>query len=168
MRRSGPASADTGMARGLGERMLEAFCRLERVSPDAESDGVGGVLAGGAFTRIPGGEFRGKIFASSSGSGGFGSGGTEKHGLLTPEPGGRLRLALERSAGEKLTRRDLILRERDGAVFRLTGECSFAPASGRAFGIGPSDLAAADVEPVILPDGSDLSDGPEQAEEENG
>ena len=140
--------------------MLEAFCLLGRVSPSALSDGVGGALAGDAFRRIPGGEFRGKIFASASGSGtgGFGSGGTEKRGLPTPEPGGRLRLAFERSAGVRPGRRDLILRERDGAVFRVTGDCSIAPAPPFSGVLGPLDLAAADAEPVILPDISGFSE----------
>ena len=153
-----PAGSLTGsLTRSLTRRSMEEFSRLEGVPGSSgggdpgsvsgyASDGAGGQVL--RLRRASGGRFRGAVYAAGSASGHG-----ERRDLPSAERGGVYRLTAERGSG--LSYRDLILRERDGQVFRVTGEPVFAP-PGDSSGAGsgmllPGDLLAAEAEPVLIP-----------------
>ncbi len=112
----------------LYERMFEA---LKRVIPgtDAVSEGMGG-----AEEAAYGGVFRGALVPMRA---------AERKDGPGRSAGGRYRLAAEKTAA--LRYGDTVQREQDGALFRIVGEPSEAPAGSLA------DFIAAEAEPVWIP-----------------
>ena len=155
--KAGSETLAGSLAGSLTGRTMEEFSRLEGVPGSSgggdpgsvsgyASDGAGGQVL--RLRRASGGRFRGAVYAAGSASGHG-----ERRDLPSAGRGGVYRLTAERGSG--LSYRDLILRERDGQVFRVTGEPVSAP-PGASVGAGsgmllPGDLLAAEAEPVLIP-----------------
>ena len=154
--KAGSETLAGSLAGSLTGRTMEEFSRLEGVPVSSGGDpgSVSGYASDGAggqvlrLRRASGGRFRGAVYAAGSASGHG-----ERRDLPSAGRGGVYRLTAERGSG--LSYRDLILRERDGQVFRVTGEPVSAP-PGASVGAGsgmllPGDLLAAEAEPVLIP-----------------
>ena len=125
----------------LYERMFEA---LRRMIPGTDSDSDG---MGGAEKAAYGDVFCGALVPMRA---------AERKDGPGRSAGGRYRLAAEKTAA--LRYGDTVRRERDGALFRIVGEPSAAPAGSLA------DFIAAEAEPVWIPrpSGEEGEDGEDE------